>query len=115
MTWRADAPRMRAAGRDSELNRRAAGAINRPGPGPLRVRVVRVLIVGRPLKARYTTPAVTTTFVRGPAGVLGRPDLAARPDPTATLPGEALYSGYRRDHLAIWHTPGDQRALTVHA
>jgi hypothetical protein len=83
----------------------------RPGPDHCGWEKARVLIVGQPLGARYTTPADTTEFVRDPDGVFGRPDLTAGFDPGATLPGDAMDSGYRRGNLAIWHIPGDQTAI----
>lgn len=67
--------------------------------------------MGQPLGARYTTPADDIEFVRDPAGVYGRPELTAGFDPDATLPHEAVDTGYRRDDLALWHIPGDQTAI----
>lgn len=83
----------------------------RPGPEHCGWEGARVLIVGQPLGTLYTTPADTTEFVRDPDGVFDRPDLTAGFEPNATLPDDAVDSGFRRDDLAVFHTPGDQSAI----
>lgn len=83
----------------------------RPGPEHCGWERSRVLILGQPLGAPYTSPDDEVTFVRDPDGVYDRPDLTAGFEPRATLPDDALDSGYRRDDLALWHLPGDQSAI----
>lgn len=83
----------------------------RPGPEHCGWQQARVLIVGQPLGTPYTTRADTTEFVRDPDGAFDRPDLTAGFDPLATLPDDAVDSGFRRDDLAVFHTPGDQSAI----
>jgi hypothetical protein len=82
----------------------------RPGPDHCGWQDAQVLIVGRPLGARYTSPADTVEFVRDPAGVFG-PEFAAGFDADASLPAGAVDSGYRRGDVALWHVPGDQTAI----
>jgi len=108
--WRPYADYLPWTDRDSCLLRIDVVA-ERPGPDHCAWEDARVLIVGQPLGTSYTTPADDTEFVRDPEGVFGRPDLSAGFDPDATLPDDAVDSGYRRDDLALWHTPGDQSAI----
>jgi hypothetical protein len=71
----------------------------------------RVLIVGDPLGTRYTTSADDVEFVRDPTGVLGQPEFSAGADPDASLPDDAIDSGYRRGEVWLWHRPGDPSAI----
>ncbi len=70
-----------------------------------------VLIVGQPLGESHTSPDDTVHFVRDPAAVFGQPDLAAAYDPDASVPDNAIDSGFRRDGVSLWHVPGDQSAV----
>jgi hypothetical protein len=70
-----------------------------------------VLIVGQPLGEPYTSPEDAVHFVRDPAAVFGQPELAAGYDPDASLPDDAVDSGFRRGDVSLWHVPGDQSAV----
>ncbi len=70
-----------------------------------------VLIVGQPLGEPYTSPEDAVHFVRDPAAVFGQRELAAGYDPDASLPDDAVDSGFRRDDVSLWHVPGDQTAV----
>jgi len=83
----------------------------RPGPEHCEWQDARSLIVGQPLGARYTTSADDVESVRDPTGVYERPEITAGFDPDATLPADAVDTGYRRADLALWHIPGNQSAI----
>jgi hypothetical protein len=72
-----------------------------------------VMMAGRPLGSRYTTPEDAVEYVKDPNGVFGLRDLAQEFDPDAELPGGAVDTGFRRAGSALWHVPGDQTAVWV--
>lgn len=83
----------------------------RPGPEHCGWDAADVLIVGHPLGAPYTSPDDTAHFVRDPAATFGRPHLANGYDPDASLPDDAIDTGFRRGGVSLWHVPGDQSAV----
>ena len=85
---------------------------DRSGPDHCGWGGTRVIAVGAPLGARFTTEADTVQFVRDPANDYGA-GLDEGFDAKATLPATAEFSGYRSASEELWIVPGDPRYLYV--
>ena len=66
----------------------------------------RYIAIGSPLGTPFTSPADDVQYVRDPANVYGY-GFDATFDAQATLPADAVYSGYSTDDEQLWTVPGD--------
>lgn len=85
----------------------------RSGPDHCGFEDADVIITGTPLGELYTSPDDTQTYIRDPGGVFGRPEVAAAFEPSATLPDDAVDSGYRRDDVELWTVPDDPSSIYI--
>ena len=85
--------------------------LDRPGPAHCGWSAARVLVTGRPVGNRYTTPDDELSFVRDPNGVFGEPGLTAGFEADAQLPADATDTGFHSEGAELWTTPGDDSAV----
>ncbi len=86
---------------------------DRPGPAHCGWQDARVIVTGSPVGAFHTGPGNEQTFVRDPQGVFGVPELTAGFDTHATLPHDAVDSGYRQGGTQLWSASSDPGAVFV--
>ena len=86
---------------------------DRPMPDHCGWGSARVLITGSPIGTPYRTADESVHYVRDPDGVLERPGLTESLDLHATVPPEAVDTGYRLGDVEVWHIPGDESFVWV--
>jgi hypothetical protein len=72
-----------------------------------------VIITGQSLGEPYTTAADSVSYVRDPEGVFGNAGLTAGFDADATLPDDAVDSGYRAGDAELWTVPDDPSGIYI--
>lgn len=86
----------------------------RPGPSHCGWEDAQVLITGDPLGSPYgTRHDATVHYIRDPGGVFGDEALAEGFDPDATLPADAVYSGFRSDARELWTAASDPNTAYI--
>jgi hypothetical protein len=83
---------------------------DRPGPDHCDWGNTRVLVFGTPIGVPFTSPDNSIQYVRDPANEYGY-GFAATFDSQATLPPDAVDSGYSSDNEQLWSVPGDDRFI----
>ncbi len=79
---------------------------DRPGPDHCDWGNTRVLVFGSPIGAPFTSPSDDVQYVRDPANEYGY-GFDALFDSSATLPADAVNSGYSTDTEQLWTVPDD--------
>ena len=85
----------------------------RSGPKHCNYEKARVLVTGRPVGNRHTSPQDAAHYIRDPHGVFRRPRVQAGFDPDAALPEDATDTGYRRGSVQLWSVPGAAAVFMV--
>lgn len=82
----------------------------RPGPSHCEWEDAQVLITGDPVGSAYGRGNASRHYIRDPDGVFGKEALAEGFDPGATLPTDAVYSGFRSGTRELWTAASDGAA-----
>ena len=83
---------------------------DRRGPEHCGWSSARVIVVGSPLGTPFTNTNDDVEYIRDPAFVLGD-GIGAGYEANATLPADAVDTGYSTDTEAMWVVPGDDRFI----
>jgi hypothetical protein len=79
---------------------------DRPGPAHCGWENTRVLAFGTPLGTPFTNSGDDVQYVRDPSNAYGY-GFDATFEANATLPADAVFSGYSTDTEQLWTVPGD--------
>ncbi len=80
----------------------------RPGPEHCGMQSARVIATGSPVGARYTNSSDDMEYVRDPNNVFLLDQIF---DADATLPAEAVDTGYRTEDTQLWIVPDDDSSI----
>lgn len=81
------------------------------GPSHCNYQDARVIQLGRPVGATFSSLPESATYVHDPEGAFDDPALSAAYAGTATLARKAVDSGFRQGPIELWTVPQDQRSI----